>query len=540
MTLDKPCALQGFAGDDMALLLPGEHGTGAIVVDYRADKADAQQKRLLQMRGQVGFPLVVAVIGGDDKATEVARGNKPMITPAKQRWVHIADDGTLTGDGQDTAIAQALATASAPPDDEAWAAFAAKAKEQSAAIEADIKQLKRFQRLRASNKPKVSVAMLVFMGVFFALELAFGGPENLLTLIRMGALTGSRVMEGEVYRLLSVAFLHGDLLHLAVNGYVLYRLGSFLEQIVGSWRFVVLLIASVLGGSLASLAASPDVVAVGASGGLWGVLAGHAILAWRPQGLLPEAMLRGARQAAVTNLVLNVFVSFMPNIDWAAHFGGGIAGGLLMLFVLRRGLPALKDQPLDEDPGPVPVPAAWLRALAIILVLLQLGSGAVALARGQPWVMRAPRYEETGSKKLGVLFELPDALKVDTSAELPPTAQRFGDPALGPTQCTINVVRRSGTQLETLQALWKLAPEGTTLSMGPERTTWGGAPGLVAEYSYGTGASSRRALKLDGDLVLEAGCIVLPSMPGWRNVADHMVETMQLDPASAGGPPEGR
>ena len=72
MTLDPPCALQGFAGDDMALLLPGEHGTGAIVVDYRADKKDDQQKRVLEMRGQVAFPLVIVVLGGDAKAADVA------------------------------------------------------------------------------------------------------------------------------------------------------------------------------------------------------------------------------------------------------------------------------------------------------------------------------------------------------------------------------------------------------------------------------------------------------------------------------------
>jgi rhomboid protease GluP len=537
MSLEPPCALQGFAGDDMALLLPGAHGTGAIVVDYREDKADAQRARLEQMRSQVRFPLVVAVLGGEEDAARVARGDKPMITSAKQRWVHIADDGAITGDAADTDIARVLAARGAVPDDEQWAMFVARAQEQAAVIDAEIKQVKRFQRLRTSNKPKISVALLVLMGAFFALELAFGGTENILTLLRLGALSGPRVMEGEVYRLLSVAFLHGDLLHLGVNGYVLYRLGSFLEQILGSWRFVVLLIVSVLGGSIASVFVNPEVVAVGASGGLWGVLAAHAILAWRPQGLLPEMILPAARQAALTNLVLNVFVSFMPNIDWAAHFGGGLAGGLMMLLVLRRGLPALKDQSLDEDPGPVPLPAMWLRALAVVLVVLQLSSGAVAVALGKPWVMRTPTYQTVTVDKLGVRLELPTALSVDETASLPPFAQRFGDPRLGPTQCTISVLRQPGVTLEALELMWQAAPEGTTLSLAPQRVMVDGRPGLVAEYSYGTGASSRRMVKIDGELVFEAGCLVLPSMPAWRNVVDRLVESMQIAPSRSDAPP---
>ena len=62
-----------------------------------------------------------------------------------------------------------------------------------------------------------------------------GGQLNSLGLHL--ALWGPAVHDGQYYRLVSSAFIHYGLLHLAFNMYALYLLGSSLERYVGSLRF---------------------------------------------------------------------------------------------------------------------------------------------------------------------------------------------------------------------------------------------------------------------------------------------------------------
>ena len=57
------------------------------------------------------------------------------------------------------------------------------------------------------------------------------------------------VAEGEWYRLITGGFLHGGLLHLAFNMYVLWILGKQLEPALGRVGFTAVYFASMLAGS---------------------------------------------------------------------------------------------------------------------------------------------------------------------------------------------------------------------------------------------------------------------------------------------------
>lgn len=131
----------------------------------------------------------------------------------------------------------------------------------------------------------------------------------------------------EPYRFLTAAFLHGGFLHLAVNMYALWIVGSVLEPALGRWRYTVLFLLSALGGSVGVLLlASPDAVSwitavVGASGAVFGLFA--AI------GLVLRRLGRDATQILVL-LVINAVLGFViTGISWQAHLGGFITGGLL-------------------------------------------------------------------------------------------------------------------------------------------------------------------------------------------------------------------
>ncbi len=84
------------------------------------------------------------------------------------------------------------------------------------------------------------------------------------------------------WQVLSYAFLHANLLHLAVNMFGLWMFGSDLERVWGSRRFGVFLIVSVLAAAAAQLIVTASVGSnaptVGASGGLFGLLIGFAMV----------------------------------------------------------------------------------------------------------------------------------------------------------------------------------------------------------------------------------------------------------------------
>jgi len=50
----------------------------------------------------------------------------------------------------------------------------------------------------------------------------------------------------------TAGFLHGGLLHIAMNSWVLYDLGAEVESIYGPYRFIVFYLLSTVGGFLAS------------------------------------------------------------------------------------------------------------------------------------------------------------------------------------------------------------------------------------------------------------------------------------------------
>lgn len=547
--LEKPCVLQGFTGPDSFVVAPGEQPQGALVLIREEGQRPEQQTKLKNLRKRLPFPLVVAVLGGGEDDVELARGSEPMVTPGKQQWVHIADDGTLSGPAQDTPIAAALREAlllprEQWPDEAAFQAMLKTARQHLRASESEQARFARFQRLRASNKPKVTVAFLAMMLVFFGLEVLFGGSTTTPTLLRLGALRPERVFDGELYRLLSVALLHAGGMHLALNGYVLFILGRFLEQIIGSWRFAALLVFSVIGGSLASLASltllSDAALSVGASGGLWGVLAGHAVLAWWRKDLLPEGMVAGAQRAAVINLGINLFASFQTNVDWAAHFGGGLFGAALFALVLQRGLPALKDQDMDDDPGPVPMPGLGVRALTVGLVGALLVSGVLAVALGRPWVLsQSPTWADTASKKLGVTVSLPTVLELarpDPDRPESANAQSFGDPLLGPAACTLFVEPATGDSATVLAELEQQLSannfEGSRVLAPVARTTLDGQPAITVAHELANGLHFRRAFKLEREHLMVTDCVLWPEFAdqGWTDVAERIAASMHLDP----------
>lgn len=194
-------------------------------------------------------------------------------------------------------------------------------------------QLKRAHR---ATKPVVTatiiaVTVLVYLlqqldpTIFYRFSLV-----GLATNPSSGTLIG--VANGEWYRLFTVGLLHASWLHIGFNMYALWVLGPSIEFAFGRTRYLTIYVASLLGGSTASLLFnSPNVVAVGASGAIFGLF-GAMIVANKKLG-------RPVKSVYAVIAVNLAFGFMVPNVDWHAHLGGlalGAVTSAVMVYAARR------------------------------------------------------------------------------------------------------------------------------------------------------------------------------------------------------------
>ena len=168
------------------------------------------------------------------------------------------------------------------------------------------------------------------------------------------------VAAGQYYRLLTAAFLHAGLLHIAFNMLALLSLGPTVEAALGRGRFLALYLLSALGGSVLSfLVSPPTTLGVGASGAIFGLFGAYYVLVRR---------VGGATGPILGNIGLNLVITFtLPIIDWRAHVGGLVAGTLLAAAFAYA--PAGARRTL--------VQAAAVAALGVLLVLAVVVRAAV-------------------------------------------------------------------------------------------------------------------------------------------------------------------
>jgi membrane associated rhomboid family serine protease len=133
---------------------------------------------------------------------------------------------------------------------------------------------------------------------------------------------------GDVWRIVSGAFLHASLFHLLLNMFALYILGTLIEPAIGTLRFVGIYFAALFAGSFGALLMSDsNIVTVGASGAIFGLMAAAFVIA-RHRGIDQIASQIGLF------LVLNLVFTFsVPGISIGGHIGGLVAGGLAALLV---------------------------------------------------------------------------------------------------------------------------------------------------------------------------------------------------------------
>ena len=134
----------------------------------------------------------------------------------------------------------------------------------------------------------------------------------------------------EPWRIITAGFAHdpSNPLHILLNMYSLFILGSALEPMLGRIRFIVLYFVSLAAGSFGFLAlASMNNVELGASGAIFGLMGAYFVVLRALGGQLGQV-----GSIIAINLV---FGFLMPGVAWEVHIGG-LIGGVLVAFIYSQ------------------------------------------------------------------------------------------------------------------------------------------------------------------------------------------------------------
>lgn len=155
----------------------------------------------------------------------------------------------------------------------------------------------------------------------------------------LGVKDDARILSGEVWRLVTASFLHGNLAHLLFNAFALGTFGPAVERMYGRVRFLLVFVLGGVAGFALSVVFQPA-PSVGASAGIFallGTLVVEALRFARPTS--PAESRRQSRRILLKPLLtivgLNLVLGLsIDGIDNAAHLGG-LLGGFGMGFVLQ-------------------------------------------------------------------------------------------------------------------------------------------------------------------------------------------------------------
>ena len=194
--------------------------------------------------------------------------------------------------------------------------------------------LEKSQRVEKIFSPKIPIVTYIIISICVAMfVLCFfvgNGPSDVKTLVLMGANSSYYTKAGEYYRLLTCIFLHAGFAHIICNMYSLIVIGPQVESFYGKLKYLFIFLISGICGSILSLVfSSSNIVSVGASGAIFGLLGAIIYFGYHYRVYLGNVL----KSQIIPVIILNLVIGFMVSgIDNFAHVGG-LIGGLFAAMV---------------------------------------------------------------------------------------------------------------------------------------------------------------------------------------------------------------
>ena len=171
---------------------------------------------------------------------------------------------------------------------------------------------------QAGAMPVVTYALIAINVLMFVVEAVTPGLQQKLVLF------APAVADGDLYRLVTSAFMHYGIVHLLFNMYALYIIGPALERWLGRTRYTALYLLSALGGSVLVYLLSPlNAATAGASGAVFGLFGAAFVIGKR---------LNVNVQWVLGLIAINLAFTFVipalggQQISWQGHIGGLVTG----------------------------------------------------------------------------------------------------------------------------------------------------------------------------------------------------------------------
>ncbi len=198
--------------------------------------------------------------------------------------------------------------------------------------EKNIKEGQEREKYMKNNKPIITYILIFINIVMFVLMYMLGnGSENTNTLIDFGANYILLTKAGEYYRLITSGFLHIGVIHLLLNMYSLYIVGTQVEYFYGKVKYIIIYLFSLIMGSLFTVAlSSVNTVSAGASGAIFGLLGSILYFGVKYRGYIGNSLVNQIIPVVVLNLIIGFTT---PGIGNAAHIGGLVGGYLISMAV---------------------------------------------------------------------------------------------------------------------------------------------------------------------------------------------------------------
>jgi membrane associated rhomboid family serine protease len=210
----------------------------------------------------------------------------------------------------------------------------------------------------------IIITVLIFL-VQIIVDYAIKGSTGMGFFTQTFGLKPSDILHGKnLWSIVTSIFLHGGVFHIIMNMLSLMFLGSFLEKLIGKKRFLLIYFVSGIVASIffvvlagffgstslgASIFGSPDALAVGASGAIFGLAATLMILTPKVKVYIfpiPKSM------PLWLGVLINLFALWVISasltlpIGNSDHLGGflcGLAFGLFIRFKYKKRVQALDN-----------------------------------------------------------------------------------------------------------------------------------------------------------------------------------------------------
>ena len=209
---------------------------------------------------------------------------------------------------------------------------------------------KRVEKIFSIKKPIITYAIIAICVILFVISGLL--DKNFISfspslLVKMGASVGYLTKNGDYWRMLVSVFLHGGLVHIACNMYSLYVIGPQIESFYGKFKYLFIYLVSGISGCILSLAFSGDnIVSVGASGAIFGLLGSILYFGYHYRVYLGNVL----KGQIAPIIILNLGIGFLlSGIDNFAHIGGLIGG---VFASMAMGVPD-KDVTSDKANGSI-------------------------------------------------------------------------------------------------------------------------------------------------------------------------------------------